>query len=248
MKILAISNSFGDDAARNLHFMAEGVGENIEITNLYIGGCTQKRHWENIQSGEKVYEHKVNGNEPDKMCSILDGLTEQKWDIIVTQQGSGYSGIWGSYTPYLEKVIAYVRRFQPTAKLYLQQTWSYEYDSTHEHFVWYKNQKDMYDRLTECYYKGAKLINAEIIPVGEVIQELRATKAFDCANGGIRITRDGFHLSYSYGRYAASATWLYKLTGKLPSEDYLPIDDLNVDKNTLKDILEIVEKVVNKNS
>jgi hypothetical protein len=38
--------------------------------------------------------------------------------------------------------------------------------------------------------------------------------AFDYANGGQSLNRDGFHLSWLYGRYAVALIWVNTLTGK----------------------------------
>ena len=73
----------------------------------------------------------------------------------------------------------------------------------------------MYRRISDSSKMASKLIGAEIIPVGDVIQSLREnTKEFDYAGGGLSLCRDGFHLSLLYGRFAAAATWYKVLTGK----------------------------------
>ena len=62
---------------------------------------------------------------------------------------------------------------------------------------------------------AARLIGAEIIPVGDAIQYLRENvKEFDYSAGGLSLCRDGFHLSLLYGRFAAAAVWYKTLTGK----------------------------------
>ena len=72
----------------------------------------------------------------------------------------------------------------------------------------------MYRRIKEASETAAQTINAEIIPVGKVIQTLRETvPEFDYQNGGLSLCRDGFHLSLDYGRFAAAATWLHTITG-----------------------------------
>ena len=55
--------------------------------------------------------------------------------------------------------------------------------------------------------------DVDIIPVGKAIQKLRdSVKEFDYENGGISLNRDGFHITLDYGRFAAAAVWLKKLT------------------------------------
>lgn len=44
LKILAIGNSFSEDATRYLHQLANAAGIDTKIVNLYIGGCPLERH------------------------------------------------------------------------------------------------------------------------------------------------------------------------------------------------------------
>jgi hypothetical protein len=52
-----------------------------------------------------------------------------------------------------------------------------------------------------------------IIPTGTVIQGMRTSYLGDT------LTRDGYHLSYDLGRYAAALTWAAFLTG-IPSKRF----------------------------
>ena len=44
MNILAIGNSFSQDATTYLHQVAKADGEDITVINLYIGGCSLYKH------------------------------------------------------------------------------------------------------------------------------------------------------------------------------------------------------------
>lgn len=44
MNILAIGNSFSQDATRYLHGIARSMGKKWNTANLYIGGCSIDRH------------------------------------------------------------------------------------------------------------------------------------------------------------------------------------------------------------
>ena len=52
-----------------------------------------------------------------------------------------------------------------------------------------------------------------VLPAGDVIQTLRQLPEFDYLNGGLSLCQDGFHMSKTYGRYAAAATWFEMLLG-----------------------------------
>ena len=54
MNILAIGNSFSQDATRYLQKIARADGEKISVINLVIGGCSLERHYLNMLSGERA--------------------------------------------------------------------------------------------------------------------------------------------------------------------------------------------------
>ena len=84
---------------------------------------------------------------------------------------------------------------------------------------------------------ASKLIDADIIRSGEAVQKLRDNiKEFDYQNGGISLNRDGFHLSLDYGRFAAAAVWLKKLTGLTPDiEKFVSLcPETNFDRSLLE--------------
>jgi len=107
----------------------------------------------------------------------------------------------------------------------MYQTWSYETDATHPYFpVYNSDQREMHIRARDCYKLASRLIDAPIIPVGDVIQHLREnTPEFDYKNGGRSLCRDGFHMDIPYGRYALAAIWYETLMGGDVSKNpYLP--------------------------
>lgn len=240
MKILSIGNSFSQDAHMWLHDIAARNGYDINTTNLFIGGCSLETHWNNVLEDSEAYDMLGNRDAFIKKISIKEALETEKYDIITLQQVSGLSGMYETYEPYLSSLAAMVRESQPDAKIYFHQTWAYETDSGHGSFVNYNNnQTEMYRRIKETSETAAKSINAELIPSGEVIQTLRETlPEFDYKNGGLSLCRDGFHLTWDYGRFAAAATWFRTITGKkivlTDFEDFDPI--------LLKKIIDVVNK------
>lgn len=216
MRILSIGNSFSQDAHKWLHSLAAAGNDNIDTYNLYIGGCSLERHWECIEKNLCEYELQGNDGVRIGMSSVLQALNDGKYDAVTLQQASGFSGKPQSYIPYLTEISDFVKKYQPAAKLYFHQTWSYETDSAHPDFAFYnKDQKEMYRRICDSAQMAARLIGAEIIPVGDAIQYLRENvKEFDYSAGGLSLCRDGFHLSLLYGRFAAAAVWYKALTGK----------------------------------
>jgi len=244
MKVLAIGNSFSQDAFFYLHKIAEGAGVDLTCLGLYIGGCSLARHAENIQTGADAYLYQKNGDESDwRSISVADALDEDEWDVVSVQQVSHDSGLYETYLPYLDEVVAFVRERCPKAKIVMHQTWAYETDSQHGGFVCYdRDQQKMFDALVACYNKASERIGASLVPVGTVIQTLRKTATFDYANGAPSLCRDGFHLSIPQGRYAAALTWFSVLTGCKPQQTKFVPD--GVTEEQLKVIMDTVESVV----
>lgn len=215
MKVLSIGNSFSQDAHKWLHQLAEMNGVDMQTLNLYIGGCSLERHWQNVENNAEAYDFEPNGIGTTWKISIEAALNLTAWDIITVQQVSGKSGMPESYEPYLSDLVALIRKLQPNAELWFHQTWAYETDSQHAAFENYgRSQQQMFDRLVAASEAAAKSINAKLIPAGKLIQTLRETvPEFDYAKGGLSLCRDGYHMTYDYGRFAVAALWLPTLTG-----------------------------------
>ena len=138
------------------------------------------------------------------LCKPLDALMERDWDIITLQQASGVSGMPDSFDPYLDTLLSIVRAKCPRAKLYWHMTWAYQGNSTHKEFPGYgSDQMTMYNAIVATV--GSKILSRSefsgVIPSGTTIQNLRTSFYGDT------VTRDGYHLSYNVGRYAAALTW-----------------------------------------
>ena len=214
MKILSIGNSFSTDAHKWLTAVAADVGVELTPYNLYIGRCPLDKHWNNYLSGAVDYDLQLCG-ESLRPAALPEVLAMEHWDVITLQQGSALSGLWDSYQPYLSDLHRVVKEQHPQARLFLHQTWSYEIDSPHEAFANYgRNQQQMDAAIANAYEKASAAISTPIIPVGAVIAQLRCTvPELDYAAGGLSLHRDGHHLSWLYGRYAAALVWCAVLTG-----------------------------------
>ena len=214
MKILAIGNSFSEDATALLQLLSPG----LFVRNLYIGGCSLQRHCAEMASGAASYMYQENGADClGRLVTLKEGLVKEKWDYITVQQVSGDSGRLETYRPYLTELIAYIKRYS-SAEIVFHQTWAYENDSIHPAFPLYDSDTDkMWAAIKEASQAASKEEGLRLIPVGEMIAALRKTPVFDSRNGGLNITRDGFHLSLNYGRYAAALVWCHFFTGKIPA-------------------------------
>ncbi|MDP4089654.1 MAG: DUF4886 domain-containing protein [Bacillota bacterium] len=252
IKILAIGNSFSQDATHYLHKIAKADGIDTKVVNLYIGGCSLERHWQNIEQDARLYLYELNGESTEKYVSIKDALTEEEWDYVVTQQASHDSGIQESYYPFVINLFNYIREYAPKAELLLHETWAYETDSTHDCFVRYNHdQHEMYERLGRAYRRAVEELGVRMIPSGDIIQKVRTIDPFIYEKGGRSLCRDGFHMDYLYGRYLLAATWYEVLFRKsilennfIPETTFAP--GKRVDSNALKVVKECVHTEVMK--
>lgn len=244
MNILAIGNSFSQDATTFLCQAGAAQGVDLTVVNLYIGGCSLERHWQNIRSGAPAYEYQRNGMPTWRNVSIDQVLNEGMWDVIVTQQASHDSGFAETYEPYLTDILDHLRRKAPNTQILLHQTWAYELDSRHEAFQRYHcDQQEMHDRLAECYRAVAARHGLGLIPSGDVIRHVRTLPGFRYALGEHSLCRDGYHMSLGYGRYLTALCWLRKLCGvSAAANPYCPDADEPVEPALLDVIRRAVDE------
>ncbi|MBR2944364.1 MAG: DUF4886 domain-containing protein [Clostridia bacterium] len=242
LKILAIGNSFSDDALEYVYQVATDAGiEKITVGKLYIGGCTLATHLANAKSGNSAYDYKINtagswvaqGNK-----SIQFAVESDDWDFITFQQASGYSGIADTYDDLVD-LINIVEPLNPSARLAWHMTWAYKVGSGHADFPKYNNdQMTMYNAIVNAV--NTKILTNDkieiVIPSGTAVQNVRTSFIGDT-------TRDGYHLSYGIGRYIASMTFVKALTGLSIDNSVTRPDD--VDSYELKAIIESVNNAIN---
>jgi len=218
LRILGIGNSFTDDGMMYLPDLLEAAGiKNVILGHLYIGGCSLEGHCIQDQKapneGQYIYYKSTENKwEPGiKGTHLHTGIEDENWDIIVLQQQSGKSGWYLTYQPWLTQLIEIVRMHSTNAGACIawQQTWSYAKTSKHGEFSRYgKSGNMMYESIINCNKQLMEdsQINV-IIPSGTTVQNLRQTALCD----SLEFTRDGFHLDYKMGRYAAACTWFQAL-------------------------------------
>lgn len=224
IRLLAVGNSFSEDALYYLHAICGRAGISCKAVNLYIGGCCLQQHWENFLSGKNVYEYQLNGKPAGRMVSLQEALEEEEWDYILTQQASHDSGLWETYEPWLTDLADALHKSCPEGEVLLQKTWAYEQDSTHNAFVRYHcSQREMYEKLSACYGKAAQRLGVRLIPSADVIQAVRREPGFRYELGEQSLCRDGFHMHMVYGRYLLGVLFYSFLTGRDAREDsFLP--------------------------
>ncbi len=213
IKILAIGNSFSEDATESyLCDLAKADGVKLIVGNMYIGGCSLETHWNNSVGNRASYSYRkiTNGVKITlENQTLFDAITDEDWDYITFQQVSQNSGIYDTYFPYLSNLQRYVKRIATNnnVKYALHQTWAYAANSTHSGFANYnRDQMQMYHAIVSAINSASTQAGIDIIiPSGTAIQNGRNSFIGDQFN------RDGYHLSYGLGRYTAACTWYEKL-------------------------------------
>lgn len=215
MKILAIGNSFSDDATEYLYPVLSALGEkDLFLGNLYIPGCPLSLHLENALSAAPAYDYLTNADgvwHTEQGFPLPQALKSREWDVITMQQASYDSGKAESYDALAPLVVYVKSNALGKPALVWHMTWAYQNGCTHDGFAAYGNdQITMYGGILNAV-KTRVLPLAEfslLLPVGAAIQNARASFLGDT------LTRDGYHLSDPLGRYIAALTWARVLTGK----------------------------------
>ena len=216
LSILALGNSFSLDGMDKVYPIAKSLGiENLHLGILSYGGCTLEQHENYLKNdtasyGYSEWSEEEGGWAKSDNVKASTMISSYAWDYIVLQQGSGSSGMSETYSN-LTKVANLVRSHNQNAVFVWQMTWAYQGNSTHPEFYKYENdQIKMYNAIVSATQK--RVVNnrniAMIIPSGTAIQNARTSSLGDT------LTRDGYHLARSKGRYIAALTFVAKLAGK----------------------------------
>jgi hypothetical protein len=212
--VLAIGNSFSEDATRYLHGIAEADGVGLEVTNLFIGGCSLERHCRNMQTDERAYVLQQNGRDTGICVSLRETLQGRQWDVVTIQQVSHLSFNQDTYYPYITALVEYIRECQPKAKLLLQETWAYEEGSDRLlNIAGYETRQAMLADVQKAYATVCEEEGFDgVIPSGTLFGMM-------LDKGIAKVHRDTFHATLGLGRYALGLLWFRMLTGKSVAEN-----------------------------
>ena len=182
LRVLIIGNSFSLSAMNELpNIMRSQDKHKLDITSMYIGGCSLERHIKEYETALKDPSHKpykilrfISGREKlDKYSGNLpEELKKAPYDIVTIQQASAQSWRPASWKPWGDKLIEVVRKAQPKAEIVIQQTWSYRSDAR-SLARWKISSEEMFRRLRKVYRERAKHYGFRVIPAGDAVQLYR---------------------------------------------------------------------------
>ena len=84
MNLLAIGNSYSDDATALLSQVAAADNVHINAVNLFEGGCSLEKHIDNLENNRASYIYEENGILTDRRVTSEEVLKENHWDIITS--------------------------------------------------------------------------------------------------------------------------------------------------------------------
>lgn len=234
--ILMIGNSFCYSYVDELYAMADTLGYQLNITNLYYGGASIKSHWTwltDLSVGNGKCEYWITGSlgryKHPTITTLAEAQETADWDVISCQQhfdgkrtvtfDAGYE----SCMPYAADMFDYLAQEFPNAKLYWHETWSYGVGYVHP------NNKDddpendvadgdvlsvavqtrQYNTIREVSTAICEETGAGMIPTGDAWQLARAQLG-DTLNKA-DYCHDG---DAGGGQYLIACVWLEMLTGE----------------------------------
>ena len=190
LRVLSIGNSFSASLCRYLPAMAAASGERLEFCNLFIGGCSLKRHAGNAARAgadpafapyDVTWFRAEDPAHPAKFRSnIPQMLATQKWDVVTLQQASHESWKPESFHPWADSLVATVRSLAPDAEIVWHETWSYNAADARiggKFPDWPFDQTGMYARVETNALALAREFGLRVIPVGLAVQKRRAALA-----------------------------------------------------------------------
>lgn len=212
LRILAVGNSYSEDATRYLHQIARADGFDLSVVNLYIGGCPLSLHYKNFVYDKSAYDLQLNGFSSGVAVSLKQVL-ENRFDVITVQQASHESWNYEFYQPYLNRNLEFIDKYAPKSKIFIHQTWAYPNESERIAKFGFGDRNEMFASIKISYENAYDEINpCGIIPSGQTVQKL-------IANGIKNVFRDSLHVSLGVGRYALGLAWYEYLTGNNPAKN-----------------------------
>lgn len=207
LKILAIGNSFTENATSQMAWMSDVLnGDSICVTKLTHSGCSLSQHWSfhvNDSPEYRFYYSDAGRWVLTEINTIDDALELFDWDIIVIQQASGESGMYASYQPYLDNLVELFRATNPNAKIAWHCTWPYRAGTEHPYFLNYNSDPlTMYEAILEAGDQASACVDLSI-PSATLIWEMR--KEYPEVENGF--STDGYHISDEMALFALSTLW-----------------------------------------
>jgi len=215
MRVLAIGNSFTDNASKFIAGIIEAGGLPMDYRKATVGGKTVQFHCEMMESGEARYSGESLGD-----------LIDRGWDAVVLQQQSAMSAQAETWQPWSDKIVARVREKSPDAKIVFYQTWGYRAENPKlETVLGGMTQTEMLDAIKVNCENLSKTYDGGVLPVGEafrIMQELTGDET-----GETTRLNDGSSHACPLGEFIAGMIfWSYFTGGDVDNLNLNPAPEL----------------------
>ena len=175
IKVLAIGNSFSQNALMFFDELTEASGNRTISQNGMIGGCSLGRHMRHVDAFEADPKNSEGQPYPGRK-SLKDLLTQEAWDVVTLQQASSKSYKPETYHPHIERLMVYIKKHAPQAEVVMHQTWAYRED--HSFWGGDLDTDEMYKRLRKTYDDMAAEMGLRLIPCGDAFESARQDPAW----------------------------------------------------------------------
>ena len=207
MKLFTIGNSFAVNSCKFLPEIFENGGVDFRLGRANLGGCSLETHWNNASSDAPTYGDVFGGDK-----SLKDLLWSDKWDVVTIQQASHFSWLNGTFYPYADNLVEFIRKYAPQAEICVHETWAYRSDNERLNNEFKITQSQMFALLKENYLNLAIKYGFRILPVGEAFACVQ--KMTGDAIGETTRNPDGPSHANPYGEYIGGLLFYTALTGK----------------------------------
>ena len=228
LKVLAVGNSFSNNATRQLPGLAAAAGRDLKIGRASIGGCDFERHVRHAMAYEADPESK--DARPYGGKSLQEMFESEVWDVVTIQQASPKSFKPETFHPHADKLIAIIRAHAPQAEIVVHQTWAYRDD----HKFWGQtniNTDIMYAKLRDAYDGLARKAKLRLIPSGDAMEAARRDAAWGPYLAGDPLAprpKKALHAGDAYhanvkGEYLQGCVWLaFLFNEKVSGNTFIP--------------------------
>ena len=214
LNVLAIGNSFTDDALRYISELlsAAGIsGSNLSIYKITTGGASLDLYVGYYNNNTTISITKIYGNDLNIPSELtLKNIFSMDWGVVMFNQVSDSYNDYSTIEKNLPYLITYVKENCTNAnvKIAWQMPWSRWSGIVEEGSpIGESGWEEICTSTKEILEKNKIDI---LVPTGTSVQNCRNSNL----NTAHDLTRDGRHLSFGVGCYIAAATWYESIIKK----------------------------------
>jgi len=182
-KVLTIGNSFAENSIRFLPELARSGGKQLVLFRANLGGHSLQQHVEYLETFSadplnpkgSPYKASTTAGGDGKKISLQEALRSDAWDVVTIQQVSHLSPQYETYQPYAGKLIEFIKKHAPQARILIHETWAYPSDCTRYKdpaTPYLKDPETMYQNVKAAYGQLSKETGLGMIRVGDAFHSV----------------------------------------------------------------------------